>query len=176
MDEMVDVIDNAGNILYPILKIEAHQKGLLHKTVIAAVKNSKGEIMLVRQAASRQEPGQYTNPMGGHVSSGESEENALRREVMEELGIEEFTHELIGKAIFNRRVLNRQENHYFIVYEIVVDVDPVLGDEADSFRIFTKDELVNEIKNNPSDFGESFFFVAKSFYPGLLIQREEKNR
>jgi hypothetical protein len=35
--EMVDIVDTNGNILYPMLKTEAHEKGLLHKTVIAGL-------------------------------------------------------------------------------------------------------------------------------------------
>ncbi len=168
-DEMVDVVDERGKVLYPVLKTEAHQEGLLHKTVIAGVVNSKGQIMLVKQAPDRQEPGQYVSPMGGHVSAGETETEALKREIEEELGFKDFEHKKIGKIIFNREILNRKENHYFIVYEITVDTDPVLGPEAAGFKWFEIGELKRELRSNPKYFGDSYFFTLKKFYPELLI-------
>jgi len=48
----------------------------------------------------------------------------------------------------------------------------VLGDEAVDFESFTKEELAVQLKNNPKKFGDAFFFVLKTFYPGLLKSRE----
>ena len=125
MDEMVDVVDENNKVLYSVSKAKAHQEGLLHRTVIAEVRDSKGNFILVKQAPDRQDPGQYVSPVGGHVRAGESEIEALNREATEEigLGMSDFKYKLIGKFIFNRQVLKRQENHYFIVYEIHTNKD-----------------------------------------------------
>lgn len=77
--EQVDIIDENLKVLYSCDKSEAHEKGLLHATVIAEVHNSKGEWMLVKQASDKQDAGQYVSPVGGHVAAGESFEDALRR-------------------------------------------------------------------------------------------------
>lgn len=81
MDEIVEVIDKNGKIIGQISKQIAHEKGLLHKTVIAEVINPKDEIMLVKPYSHKQDAGQYVSPVGGHVSAGESDEEALKREV-----------------------------------------------------------------------------------------------
>ncbi len=167
-DEDVDIVDENLNILYSTAKTKAHASGLLHKTVIGGVFNSNGEIMLVSQLGHRQDPGQFVSPVGGHVMAGESDDEALIREALEEIGTESIKFSLKGKAIFNRFVLNRQENHYFIVYEIFMDENPVLGDEAESFKWFNRDELKEEIKNNPQKFGAAYLFVLENFYPDLL--------
>lgn len=39
--EMVDIVDNDLRVLYQVTKKEAHEKGLLHKCVIAEVANSQ---------------------------------------------------------------------------------------------------------------------------------------
>lgn len=166
--EMVDIVDNNLNILYKTSKQEAHEKGLLHKTVIGEVINSKREIMLIRPFGHKQDAGQFVSPIGGHVRSGESDEDALKREALEEVGLKDFKFKLKGKGIFNRSILNRQENHYFIFYEIFTDDEPVLGDEAETFERFTVGELKERIKNNIDEFGGAYLFVLKNFYPDLL--------
>ncbi len=146
----------------------AHEKGLLHKCVIAELINSKGEFMLIKPYAHKQDAGQFVSPVGGHVSSGEKDTDALKREVLEEIGISDFTYKLKGKAIFNRHVLGRHENHYFLLYEIFSDKEPVLGDEAESLEWFTKSGLKIELKRNKKEFGDAFFYVINIFYKELL--------
>ena len=59
-DEKIDVVDENGNFIEVVYKGEAHQKGLLHKTVIGAVVNSKGEWLLVKPVLGRQDAGQWS--------------------------------------------------------------------------------------------------------------------
>ncbi len=166
--EMVDVVDEQDEILYKTSKQKTHDLGLLHRTVIGEVKNSKGEWLLVKQASDRQDAGQYVSPVGGHVRSGETEDEALKRETDEEMGLKDFEYTLIGKAIFNRKVLGRLENHYFILYEVISDAEPTLNHESVSYKAFTKGQLKQEIKKHPAMFGDAFYFVLKTFYPELL--------
>ena len=167
-DEKIDVVDENGNFIEVVYKGEAHQKGLLHKTVIGAVVNSKGEWLLVKPVLGRQDAGQYVFPVGGHVTSGEKEVDAIRRETAEEIGITgDFTCELVDRRIFNREIIGRKENHLFLIYKISSDASPVLGDEDESLEYFTEDEIRKNAKENPKFFGDAFYFVAQSFFPGL---------
>lgn len=170
MQEMVDIVDKKDNVSYSTTKDNAHKNGLLHRTIIAQVIDSKGRWILVKQAQNRQDAGQYVSPVGGHVRAGESKIEALRREAFEELGLKDFTYKFIGKAIFNRRVLNRFENHYFVLYKIFSNEKPLLNHESESYKIFTKEQLKKKLKTNPAKFGQAFHFVAKNFYPKLLIR------
>lgn len=166
--EYVDVVDRGGNILSQISKAEAHAKGMLHRCVIAEVKNSKGEWLLVKQAADRQDAGQFVSPVGGHISAGESVESALARETQEELGITAGAHKHIGNGIFNRASRGKQENHYFIVYEIISDEPPSLNHESIEYQYFPEEEIQNGIQSNPERFGDAFVFILQKFYPHLL--------
>jgi len=165
--EMVDVVDKDANILYKTPKTNAHDLGLLHKTVIAEVIDRKERWVLVKQAPDRQDAGQYVSPVGGHVKSGESEVDALYREAEEELGLKDFRYKFIGKAVFNRRILGRQENHYFILYEIYSDEKPKLNHESVGYELFTKQKLKKQMINNPKKFGDAFYFIIKTFYPSI---------
>lgn len=166
--EIVDIVDENLQILYQTSKQEAHAKGLLHKCVIAVLINSASEMMLIKPYEHKQDAGQYVFPVGGHVSARETDKDALKREVKEEIAISDFRHKLIGKAIFDRHILGRHENHYFILYEIYSDEKPDLQDEAEFSRWFTKETLRKEIKTHKKDFGDAFFHVVKIFYKDLL--------
>ncbi len=166
--ELVDVVDEANNVLETVTKKEDHQRGLLHKTVISEVIDSRGQWLFVKQSRDRQDAGQYVSPVGGHIVSGETEEQALKREANEEVGLQDgFKFELVGRAVFNRHVLGRQENHFFIQYKIYSDAEPVLNHESESYVYLTEEELRSELKNRPERFGDAFHFVVKSFFPGL---------
>lgn len=166
--ELVDIVDESDTALYQAAKSEAHAKGLLHRTVTAGLINSKGDWILVEQAADRQDASQYVWPMGGHVQAGEAIETAVQREVMEEMGMSDFEFCLIGKTIFRRNVLGRDENHLFILYEIHSDAQPQISHESVGYKTFSAMDLKQIIKERPELFGGSFHFVVKPFYPELF--------
>lgn len=164
-DELLDIIDEEGNKIKIATKRDAHTAGLLHKTVIGQIIDSNGRWLLVEQSKGRQDPGQYVSPVGGHVSAGETEIEALRREASEEVGLMgDFEYDYVGRSIFNRNVLGRQENHLFVMYKIYSDLEPRLNSESASCKYYIEDELFYDIKNNPHFFGDSFHFVVKNFF------------
>ena len=167
-DELVDIVDEKGNFIKVVTKREAHEKGLLHKTVIGEVIDSNGRWLMTRQSKSKQDAGQYVSAVGGHVSSGETEIEALKKEAREEVGIEgDFKYEFVGRIILNRYVVGRQENHFFVVYKIYSDKKPVTNDEIENYKYFTEEELKKELKENPKSFGDAFHFLLENFFPNL---------
>lgn len=166
--EIVDIVTEANEVLYQAEKAEAHAMGLLHRCVVAEVIDSRGRWLLVKQAADRQDAGQYVSPVGGHVSAGESEDDALKREAWEELGLKDFSFRMVGRDIFNREIIGRKENHLFILYEIYTDLQPTLNHESVGSDWFTNDELRLQLKSQSDKFGHSFHFLVKRFYPVLL--------
>lgn len=163
--EIVDIINEQNEVLYQTSKDKAHQIGLLHRCIIAEVIDSQGKWTLVKQASDKQDAGQYVSPVGGHIRTKESEADALRRETLEEMGITNFTSKFIGKAILNREVIGRKENHLFIVYEIYTDQPPTLNHESVSCKKFSFKQIKKEIRSNPTQFGQAFHFVMEKFYP-----------
>ena len=166
-EEQVDIIDERGNVLRTELKTEAHKLGLLHKTVIGYVKYGI-DWGLVKQASDRQDAGQFVAPVGGHVSAGETNYEALVRESSEEIGTPNITSKLVGQAAFHRQVIGRDENHLLVVYEISTNDDIELGPEAVALERFTPEGLKNELQDNPGKFGDALYFVFENFYPEYL--------
>lgn len=167
--EVVDIVDEQGNVLRQALKTEAHKHGWLHKTVIGYLKYGD-DWALVRQAADRQDAGQLVAPVGGHVRAGEDDIAALLRESEEEIGIGSVIFRHIGTARFHRQVIGRDENHLFIVYEIETPEEVNLGSEAVAIERFTEDQLRQAMTERPQHFGDAYYFVLEKFYPHCLPQ------
>lgn len=167
--EIVDIVDERGNVLQQMLKTEAHAHGLLHKTVIGYLKYGD-DWALVRQAADRQDAGQLVAPVGGHVQAGEDDIAALLREAQEEIGVTSLTYKHVGTARFHRQVIGRDENHLFIVYEIETPEEIRLGDEAVAIERFTEAQLRQAMHERPNHFGDAYYFVLERFYPSYLPQ------
>lgn len=166
-EEVVDVIDEEGNVLSQVLKTEAHGQGLLHKTVIGYLKYGD-DWALVVQAADRQDAGQLVAPVGGHVRAGEDEIAALLREAEEEIGARNITYRPVGREILRRRVIGRDENHLFIVFEISTDDTLTLGKEIAAIEHFSDNDLKEALVKTPERFGEAYYFVLEKFYPDFL--------
>lgn len=166
-EEILDIVDENGAVLRQAEKSEAHKHGWLHKTVIGYLRYGE-DWALVAQAADRQDAGQLVAPVGGHVTAGESEDDALLREAEEEIGTRKIKYELVGRAIFHRHVIGRDENHLFVVYEISTDDDIVLNEESVSIERFGKDDLKKALAETPERFGDAYYFVLEKFYPDYL--------
>jgi 8-oxo-dGTP pyrophosphatase MutT (NUDIX family) len=166
-DELVDIVDEHGQIVGQALKTKTHLDGSLHKTVIGCLRRGD-QWFLVKQSADRQDGGQLVNPVGGHVRAGEADIDALLRECEEEIGTCNVKYKEIGRSRFHRQVIGRDENHLFIVYEISTDDLITLNHEAESIHGFDEPALIELIAQEPDKFGDAYYFVLEKFYPHFL--------
>lgn len=89
MTEIVDVIDDKENVIRQAEKEEVITKRLLHKGALVLVLNSKGELLVhKRTLTKRLYPGTYAMFVGGGAITGETFEEAAKRETTEEIGVE----------------------------------------------------------------------------------------
>lgn len=87
-EELFYVVDEDDNVIGYAPRSECHKRGLIHRSVYVIVLNSRGEVFLQRRSLKKDlYPGYYACSSSGHVEYGESYEEAARRELMEELGI-----------------------------------------------------------------------------------------
>ena len=87
-EEYLDIVDENDNIIGTASWKEMFEKGLLHRTSNTIVLNSKGEIFVHRRAEHlKLYPGLWDVKFGGSVRSGETYEDAAKRELFEEAGI-----------------------------------------------------------------------------------------
>ena len=168
--EEVDIIDENNNEIGKTTKHEAHKKGLLHRCVACVVKDNNDNWLLVKQASDRQDANQFVLPVGGHVSAGETAEVAIERETLEEAGLKNLKFKYLNHIILNRFVIGRQENHYFILFEIHTSEKLILNHEAVSYISFSEEQLKTQLKLHPEAFGDSFHFFVKNIFTQFLSE------
>lgn len=117
--ELFPVVDEEGNVIGKISRGEAHDgTKVLHPVVHLHVFNSKGELYLQHRPAWKDiQPDKWDTATGGHVDYGESVEEALAREVREELGITEFVPEFVCKYVFE----GKRERELVYAYRTTYD-------------------------------------------------------
>ena len=101
-EEMFPLVDEEGNIIGAATRGECHNGSkCLHPVVHLHVFNSRGELYLQKRPQWKDiQPGKWDTSVGGHVDLGESVEMALKREAGEELGISDFTSQLLTHYVF----------------------------------------------------------------------------
>lgn len=137
--EMFPIVDEEGNITGAATRGECHNGSrLLHPVVHLHVFNSQGQLYLQKRPAWKDiQPNRWDTAVGGHVDLGESVEQALRREVCEELGITDFTPERLTHYVFD----SVRERELVFVHSTTYDGDIHPSDELDGGRFWTTEEI-----------------------------------
>ena len=164
--ETVILVDEKDNQVGLMPKLEAHQKGLLHRAFSVFIFNSDYKLLLQKRASSKYHSGGlWTNTCCSHPRDGEDTADAANRRLYEEMGIKTSlrkVYEFIYRAELDNNLIENEFDHVF--YGIYND-DPVLNtDEADDFKWIDMETLKNDIDNNPDQYTVWFKIAFDYFY------------
>jgi isopentenyldiphosphate isomerase len=138
--ERFPIVDEEGKVIGAATRGECHNGSrLLHPVVHLHVFNSRGEVYLQKRPEWKDiQPGKWDTAVGGHIDEGETPEQALTREVGEELGITDFKPERVGQYVFE----SQREREYVYVNRTTYD-GPIRpsAEELDGGRFWSLDEI-----------------------------------
>ena len=139
-DELIEVVTEKGAIIKIMPRSHIHgDPSLLHKVVHALVFNGRGELMLQKRSMSKDvAPGKWDTSVGGHVNAGETLEEAVMREMEEELCIDEGVPEYLYSYIHSNPFETELVNTYKFVYDGEINFQQ---DEIDEVRPWNLDEI-----------------------------------
>jgi len=159
--ERVVLVDENDVEIGVMEKMEAHQKGLLHRAFSVFIFNKKGEMLLQQRSFRKYHSGGlWTNACCSHQRPNELSIDAANRRLKEEMGFEtpltkafDFTY----KAIFHNGLTEYEYDHVFVGYydgEVNFNFD-----EVESYAFRSMERLEVGIKEAPEFFTE-WFLIA----------------
>lgn len=143
-EELFPIVNPEGETIGQATRKECHSGSkLLHPVVHLHVFNASGELFLQKRPMHKDiQPGKWDTAVGGHVDFGEVVEDALRREVREELGITDFIPEKLGCYVFESSIEKELVYSYKTIYDGPVVPDK---DELDGGRFWAPEEITKAL-------------------------------
>ena len=140
--DFVVLVDNKDRELGTMEKMEAHEKGLLHRAFSVFLFNKKGEMLLQRRALDKyHSAGLWTNACCSHPKPDEEVQSAANRRLGEELGISaELNHQFsfYYKSDYENGLSEHELDHVFFGN---FDEEPQLNpEEAMDWKYMAMDE------------------------------------
>lgn len=142
-DELLPLVDEDGKVTGCATRGECHGGGKpLHPVVHVHVFNNRGELFLQKRPEWKDiQPGRWDTAVGGHVDYGESVEQAMMREMREELGINEARPVFVARYVFE----SEREKELVTVFSTVYDGEIHPSDELDGGRFWTVADIESSI-------------------------------
>ena len=117
-DELVDIVDADDHVIEVVTRRRMRAEVLRHRAVFIAVQGTDGRLLVHQRSFAKDvRPGAWDIAVGGVVGSGESYDDAARRELAEEIGVEGAVPVPIGGGTFG-------DEHYELIgrcYRVVHD-------------------------------------------------------
>ncbi len=115
--EWFPLVNEKGETIGKATRQECHSGSkLLHPVIHLHIFNKKGDLYLQKRSMTKYiQPGKWDTAVGGHIDLGENAEQALKREVSEELGITEYEPQFVTSYVFESKV----EKELVFVYKTI---------------------------------------------------------
>jgi isopentenyl-diphosphate delta-isomerase len=152
--EHVILVDANDKELGAMEKMEAHKKGLLHRAFSILIFNSKGEMLLQQRAEGKyHSAGLWTNACCSHPRPGESIEDAGKRKLLQEMGIEcdlNYSHKFVYRVELDNE-LTEYEWDYVLIGNY--DDDPNINpEEAQAWKYESVEIIKSDIQRRPEKY------------------------
>jgi len=179
MEEKVILVDSNDNQIGLMPKMEAHEKAVLHRAFSVFIMNDNGEVMLQQRAANKyHSPLLWTNTCCSHQRDGESNIEAGKRRLMEEMGFDADLKEVFSflyKAPFDNGLTEHEFDHVMVGRS---NGEPSINlDEVHDWKWMLPIDIKEDIASKPDAYTAWFKIIFERFYDYLIenVPDEGKN-
>ncbi len=165
-EEQVILVNEKDEPIGLMNKLEAHEKAVLHRAFSVFVLNDKNEVMLQQRAHHKyHSPLLWTNTCCSHQRAGETNIEAGKRRLFEEMGFKTELKELfhfIYKAPFDNGLTEHELDHVMIGYS---NEEPNINcDEVESWKWMKIEDIKEDMIQNPEIYTVWFKIIFGEFY------------
>lgn len=170
-EELVILVDQNNEQIGLMPKLEAHEKAILHRAFSVFIFNNKKELMLQQRALTKyHSPGLWTNTCCSHQRNGETNIEAGKRRLQEEMGFVSELKESISfiyKAPFDNGLTEHEYDHVLLGH---YNHDPEINkDEVETWKWMPLEAIKIDIKQHSELYTEWFKIIFDKFYQHLNI-------
>lgn len=156
--EYVVLVNDEGQEIGVMEKLEAHEKGCLHRAFSIFLFNTKGEMLLQQRASSKyHSPNLWTNTCCSHPRPNEAIDVAAVRRLFEEMGMTcqlNYAFHFIYKAELDQGLTEHELDHVFIG---TTDSEPKINvGEVKAYQYLSIETIQKQMQENPEHFTEWF--------------------
>jgi isopentenyl-diphosphate delta-isomerase len=169
MVEYLDVVDENNELTgETVTMVEAHEKGIFHRTGHVWIMNLKGEILLqLRVKTKRTYPDLLDISAAGHIDAGETIEEGTKRELFEELGVkvEELPEAIVYKSMRTKPTFieNEFQYIYFLKLDLKIENLKLQKIEVEEVSFINLDEFMKDLKENSQKYvphGDDYYNIV----------------
>lgn len=165
-EENVILVNEQDEQIGLMPKLEAHQKAVLHRAFSVFILNDQNEIMLQQRAHQKyHSPLLWTNTCCSHQRDGETNLEAGKRRLFEEMGFETGLTELfhfIYKAPFDNGLTEHEFDHVMIGrYNDNPEINP---EEVEAWKWMAIEDVKADMQNHPESYTVWFRIIFDEFY------------
>lgn len=168
--ERVILVDIHDNPIGEMEKLKAHVEAKLHRAFSVFIFNTKGELLLQQRALDKyHSPGLWTNTCCSHQRAGETNIEAGKRRLFEEMG---FACELkevfwfIYRADFDNGLTEHELDHVMIgQYDLSPEINP---EEVAAYKWMPLEDVKSDMESNPQKYTVWFKIIFKEYHQRLV--------
>lgn len=147
--EYLDILDENGNKTgEKDTRENIHKLGLLHSEVAAFIYTDTGKVILQKRKSNKATYAGVWSVTGGHVLAGENNEEAIIREIKEELNLNIEKEKVIFVITYKSKKVKDDviNNKFFSIYNVEISENQfetieIQKEELEDIKLFSIEEI-----------------------------------
>ena len=173
IEEHVIIVNDKDEQIGTMPKLEAHEKAVLHRAFSVFIFNDNNELMLQQRAKHKyHSPLLWTNTCCSHQRVGETNIEAGKRRLMEEMGFVVDLKETVSfvyKAPFDNGLTEHEFDHVMVGHS---NIEPTINpNEVESWKWMALESVKLDIELHPELYTEWFKIIFDKFYEYINITK-----